>query len=480
MKCIRYMLGTVACCVLALGQGADLTIRVESRQVLVPTLVVDEDRLRTTPKTGNLSAVNDLSASDFRLFEDGIEQKIERVAIEHLRYAEIRDNRGSHNEYSDTPKGKWSYSDIWPPTGFVPPSPDPPGSVVSRSPGYFYLLAFTPRQSPDGSCHRVKVKVARRNSLVYARKEYCKIPHSASDPLKGTPLGRELTEQMNWREPGKLSLFSQIGYVYNSAGLPRVYLAFEFPWQSIKRRWSDGKLDATVGIMGVVQNKDGIEIAQFSDLACCGADEPHLVQTGDPYRDHSESDIFYVPNRYETQIDLPAGQYVLRVVLGDGARFGRIEVPLNIGAYDKKELATSTVMLCKRFHPYRTNEYKVNQDYLPLVSKDIEFTPTGDTRFHKGEPLIAYFEVYEPPLGKLRVPDIHVQIKVVDAKSGETRMNSQTVDVSSYVEADSSAIRVARQIPVENLPVGTYRLEVEAHGSTEKLTVRHTADFTVE
>lgn len=34
--------------------------------------------------------------------------------------------------------------------------------------------------------------------------------------------------------------------------------------------------------------------------------------------------------------------------------------------------------------------------FVPLVSKDILYTPDGNINFTKRKPLFAYFEVYEP------------------------------------------------------------------------------------
>ena len=89
----------------------------------------------------------------------------------------------------------------------------------------------------------------------------------------------------------------------------------------------------------------------------------------------------------------------LRVVLSDGKNFGRAEVPLNIEKYDKKELALSSVMLCKRIrdaHAAAVESSAANfaPQYVPLVTKGIQVTPTGDTRFKQGEPLYGYFELY--------------------------------------------------------------------------------------
>jgi hypothetical protein len=253
----------------------------------------------------------------------------------------------------------------------------------------------------------------------------------------------------------------------------------------------------------------------------------------------------HLPARYETQISLPTGEYELKVILSDGGKFGRAEVPLFIDRYDGKQLAISSVMLCKRYrdaHVAAVERAAANfaPQYVPLVSKGIEFTPTGDTRFKKGEPLIPYFEVYEPlipyfevyepllaagsgqspgmpasagmtseragatmPAGMttegaagatpegMTIPGngggnpsttlkVEAHIRILDAKTGKVVKDFPPVDATPYMNPGSTTIPIAREISFEQLPKGAYRLEVQATDSAGRTTAVRTADFTVE
>jgi hypothetical protein len=46
-----------------------------------------------------------------------------------------------------------------------------------------------PAETPDGSCHPLKVKIDRAGAEVRARSEYCNV--KAVDLLAGTPVERE-------------------------------------------------------------------------------------------------------------------------------------------------------------------------------------------------------------------------------------------------------------------------------------------------
>jgi hypothetical protein len=48
-----------------------------------------------------------------------------------------------------------------------------------------------------------------------------------------------------------------------------------------------------------------------------------------------------IPDRLETQIQIPPGIYELRAIFSDGGNFGRKRVPLTIEPYGAKQLALS-------------------------------------------------------------------------------------------------------------------------------------------
>jgi hypothetical protein len=199
-----------------------------------------------------------------------------------------------------------------------------------------------------------------------------------------------------------------------------------------------------------------------------------------------------VESRYETQLSLPPGEYNLRVVLTDGKRFGRAEIPLTVEAFDRKTLAISAVSLCHQIqdasayspqHPPKLPgawTAKLPANYLPLVSQDIEFKPTGNTRFKEAETLYTYFEVYEPLLVGQSPATVEIRVRIVDLKTGEVRSDSPPVSAAPYVKAGSPVIPIGRRTNISNLPKGSYRLDVQATDSAGKSTPWRSATFTVE
>jgi hypothetical protein len=310
--------------------------------------------------------------------------------------------------------------------------------------------------------------------------------HSASDPASGTRLGEQLQSDLSSPKRNNNVDVSLVGVaLYSEGEAARVHIALDWPWKSLK-----GPYKRTKGVMGIVINKDRNGITRFSDLA---------ERTGVSNRDWPDWPGFRrdVPldmgeSRYETQVRLPPGEYDVRVIVGDGKRYGRAETHVTVGAFDPKEFAISGVSLCKevddisayssRFGSVLPGAWTVKSpgNYIPLVSNDVEFKPTGNTRFKKGGTLYTYFEVYEPSLQVQPPATVQIQMRIVDVKSGELRSDSKPIDATPYVKEGSPVIPIGRGIDIGKLPKGSYRLEIQATDSAGKSTPWRTTNFTVE
>ncbi len=488
---VAALFGTTLCAPVPLAQTLDKPVfHAESDQVLVPTFVLDRalivsanPREITNQEFENYQ-IRNLIPKDFRVFEDGKEQKIQSVTTEWVRLLLIHDNVGQYNQYSETPRGRWSTSDLERTIG-----------EVHRF--LLYRIAYVPPPSAVGSCHQIEVKVDRHNAFVYARSEYCNTQHSPFDPLNGTKLGRQMESDASSERAPKIALSLQASVFRTETDAARVNLSVDFPWNSLNRESSLAAgdmisfLTANIGILGLIYGKDGALAARFSDFACCSPELPVFSVGGSPPQPHHELDNRTIPNRYETQIDLPPGEYKLVVVLSDGSKFGRVEAPLTVESYDRKQLGISSVELCKRFHEAvmispETAAIIPAPDLVPLVSKGVEFSPASDTRFkrrtafNKGEALFAYFELYEPLLVTQPAATVQSQLKITNVKTGELKVDTGARSAVPWIQPGSSVIRIAEEVSVEKLPTGSYRLEVQASDSAGKSTVWRAAEFTVE
>ena len=488
---MAILTGAIVLCTFDPATPAQDAIRVETNQVVVPAFVLDDDRFHRLWKSpadldrallaGNMklvdaivdgAAIRGLTAGDFHVFDDGKEQTIQNVSYEQSVYWDVRDNGSYHTEHIGSGGGKWSTAE-W-----------PRGGIGEIEPPH-YLVAYALPESAEGSCHKIELKVNRRNTLIGARSEYCNSKHPATDPLNGTKLGEQLATDLATPKNNNVDLSLVAVRLYSSNDADRVHIAIDWAWKSLK-----GKT-RTRGVLGLVSKKDGTLVARFSDLADWDG-----VATGEfpiPRWYHSDQpDEWAGENRYETQLALPHGEYDLRVALGDGTRFGDAAIPLTVDNYDRTKLTVSGISLCKRISDVAANSplnkpnlpgawgQKSPGDYKPLVSRDVEFKPTGNTRFKKRETLYAYFEIYEPLVEGQSPAAVQFQIRIVDVKSGELRADSLPISAAPYIKAGSSIIPVGRGMDIGKLPKGSYRLDVRAADSTGKSTPWRSANFTVE
>ena len=116
---------------------------------------------------------------------------------------------------------------------------------------------------------------------------------------------------------------------------------------------------------------------------------------------------------YQTQFDVAAGQYRLKVVFNSGGQsFGKLESPLNIDPYDNSKFGISSIALSRELHKVSDLDVSLDaallEDHTPLVSMGMELVPYGSNTFGKAGPAAAYLEVYEPLLQQQQGGDFKV------------------------------------------------------------------------
>jgi hypothetical protein len=259
-------------------------------------------------------------------------------------------------------------------------------------------------------------------------------------------LGGQIESELATDEPGTIALSLQSGFLYTGAHKARLWLAVEFPQSSLHRHWEkDWALHATTGAVGFISTRDGSLATRFSDLACCSEYSTarifgnasdsfegflHPAQDSETAQLVSQlysllfarTEAVRLPTRYETQLELAPGQYDLRLVLSDGATFGRAETHFEIEDYDGKEIALSSVMLAKRIQDAHVAAVETGaaenfaSQYVPIVSKGVQVAPAGDTRLKQGERMFGYFEIYEPPLSSTSTTTVQAHLELPTQK----------------------------------------------------------------
>ncbi len=336
----------------------------------------------------------------------------------------------------------------------------------------YYVLGYTPTESKEGSCHDIKVKVDRGGTSVRARSGYCNA--KPVDLLAGTVLEKNLEARALAAAAGNVSASMEVPFFYTSPNTARVDVAMDIAPTGLQCQKEKGKLHGEMNVLGIAAESDGTIAARFSDTMKFDFDNKKQFE-----------EFQQKPLHYETQFDVASGKYDLKVVFSSGgASFGKVQLPLTIDPYDSKNFALSGVALSNKIQ--RISDLDVGldaallEDQKPLVSKGVQLVPSGSNIFKKGEPAAVYVEVYEPLLLQPNTPKVGLQMRLVDKKSGEQKLDTGFINVLTYSQSGNPVIPVALKIPVETLAAGVYRAEFKAVDEAGHVSGVRSADFVVQ
>ena len=120
------------------------------------------------------------------------------------------------------------------------------------------------------------------------------------------------------------------------------------------------------------------------------------------------------------------------------------------------------------------------QGRKPLIARSVEIIPAGSNRFQRGEPCLAFLEIYEPLLSGPNPPKLSLQIRILDRQTGERKVDSGVFGVDNLVRAGDQVVPVSLTVPIATLSPGGYRLEVKATRSPGTDSAIRLADFDVQ
>ena len=341
---------------------------------------------------------------------------------------------------------------------------------IAQEQTQYYVLGYTPPPSDEGTCHTLRVKVDRGGTVVRSRSGYCNV--RPTDLLAGKPVEKQLENQATGSQPGNIAATMLAPYFYTSANTARVDLAIEIPASAIKFSKEKGKMHAEINVIGLAYKSDGTVGARFSDNVELNLDGKSEVE-----------EFAKKPYHYENQFEIASGQYDLKVAFSSGGEsFGKLQMPLVIDGYDAKQFGMSALALSKELHPLSQVssglDAELLEDRTPLVAQGMEIVPSGSDRFKKGDVAVFYVEIYDPLLTSATPPNVRIQMRVVDRKTGE-----QKVELGGPVpsaKAGDPVVALGGRVPMDKLAPGSYRLELRAADSAGNSAAARTADFEIE
>ena len=340
---------------------------------------------------------------------------------------------------------------------------------IANDQSQYYVLSYTPPESPEGSCHTLRVKVERGGTQVRSRSGYCNV--RPKDLLAGNPIEKEMETRVSGEMAGNVTGSMEAPYFYTSPNTARVNLAIGIPSNALKFEKVKGKQHSAVNVLGIAYKPDGAIAARFSDTV------------NFDFEDKKELEQFQKqPYQYQNQFDVASGQYTLKVVFSSGNEsFGKLQLPLAIDAYDGKQFSMSGVALSnqmKRVADLSTGlDSELLGDRTPLVVQGVQVVPSASNRFKKSDNVGIYAELYAPLLTGPKPPLVGVELIVTDRKTGEKKVD---VAARPATQAGSAIVPMGIKVPVATLNPGSYRVELRAIDSVGNSVKPRTADFELE
>lgn len=343
---------------------------------------------------------------------------------------------------------------------------------IAKDQAQYYVLGYKPSESPDGSCHTLRVKVERGGSQVRARSGYCNV--KPQDLLAGNPIEKTLESRATGELPGNVTATMQAPFFYTAPNTARVNLAIDIPSTALKFDKVKGKQHSAINVLGIAYKTDGTAAARFSDTVDLDLDGKKEVEQ-----------FQQQPFHYENQFEIAAGQYTLRVVFSSGNdSFGKLEQPLVIDPYAAKQFSLSAIALSGHIARASDMETGLDADLLenktPLIARGMQFTPSASNRFKTTDNPTFYVEMYAPSLVAANPPKVALEVTITNRKTGEQKVHVGVTNTEQAIQPGNPVVPLGLKLPINNLTAGSYRLVVKGLDSTNQATIPRTADFELE
>jgi VWFA-related protein len=343
---------------------------------------------------------------------------------------------------------------------------------IGKEQNEFYILGYVPQESPEGSCHTLRVKMNRGGLNVRSRTGYCNA--RTENPLDGKPVEKQLELHAAGGPPGTIRGALEAPYFYSGPNVARVNLAMEIPSDSFKFAKEKGKYHGNVNVLGIAYRPDGSIGARFNDSV-------NLDLEKDEWKEFTKR-----PYHYQNQFDAAPGNYKLTVVFsaGNGDTFGKFESSLQIDPYDGKQFTLGGVALTNsatRVSDIPTGlDSVLLEDRTPLVVQGLQVVPSATNRFKKSDRVIMYTEIYEPLLASAeKPPRVGFAYRIQERTTNKEVFFTGLSAADPFVQKGNPVIPAGLMVKVNDLPAGSYRMIVQAVDEANNHAPNRTVDFDV-
>jgi len=341
---------------------------------------------------------------------------------------------------------------------------------IGREQNEFYILGYAPPDTPEGSCHTLKVKMNEGGLHVRARSGYCNV--RTANVLEGKPLEKQLEAHATGSQAGSIHGVLEAPFFYTGPNTARVNLAMEIPSDSFQFNKEKGKYHASLNVLGIAYRNDRTIGAKFSDTV-------NLDLEKDEWKEFTKT-----PYQYENQFDAAPGDYKLTVVLSAGGdAFGKFESPLSIDAYDGKHFSLGGIALTNSVQKLNDIPQSLDsvllEDRTPLVVKGMQIIPSPTNRFKHTVNVVVYSEIYEPLLTSDQPPVVGMGYTIFDRGSNQKIFSTGTVRADEFIQKGNPVVPIGMKVKVDDLKPGSYRLVLQAVDSAKNNAPNRVVDFDI-
>jgi hypothetical protein len=94
-------------------------------------------------------------------------------------------------------------------------------------------------------------------------------------------------------------------------------------------------------------------------------------------------------------------------------------------------------------------------DSKPLIIRGLQVFPSATNHFEKSDKAIAYIEVYDPSLAGEKPPQLGMEYRIIDTKTGAKKLDVGVMGTKDLIKPGNPMVPIGVNLPLETLAPGT-------------------------
>ena len=123
--------------------------------------------------------------------------------------------------------------------------------------------------------------------------------------------------------------------------------------------------------------------------------------------------------------------------------------------YDGKKISLSSIALSNNVIKVSDLDTSLDsqllEDRKPLIVRGFQFAPSATNHFKKTDNAVAYIEIYDPLLTGEKPPQMGLEFRIIDKKSGEQKLDVGVMETKDLIKPGSPVVPIAVKLPLTTL-----------------------------